>query len=165
MRSPGGIPAAKEAAVARQTLSGTPEARVLEALDRNAPTSFYWSLTLLATLSGFLFGYDTANIAEYAPKGRRGSLAMLQQWMITVGILVVYVVALVIFRLSPAGAATSDWRLILGLGAVSALIGLAALCVLAVVFVRVWLPETKGHSVDEIVALFGEHAPAGTRES
>jgi hypothetical protein len=32
---------------------------VLTELDKRVPTSFYWSLTLLATLSGFLFGYDT----------------------------------------------------------------------------------------------------------
>src|SRR5690348_15168778 len=35
---------------------------VLDQLDQQRPTSFYWQLTLLATLGGFLFGYDTANI-------------------------------------------------------------------------------------------------------
>src|SRR6516162_6607023 len=190
---------------------------VLTALDERAPTSFYWQLTLLATLGGFLFGYDTSNIgsalnfvpydlhglaqgylvsgaslgaaagailggptadrfgrktllitdaaiyaagsilsavtwhasvlliartliglaigadsaiatayiAEYAPKNRRGSLALLQQWMITVGILVAYIVALIIFAAFPGSAATVGWRLVLGLGAVPALIGLA----------------------------------------
>ena len=189
---------------------------VLAALDERAPTAFYWKLTLLSTLGGFLFGYDTSNIgaalnfvpyhltgfwagylvagasvgaavgalsagrltdrfgrkrllvadaaiyalgailsavtpdaevllfartliglaigadsaiatayiAEYAPKGRRGALSMLQQWMITVGILVAYVIALVILRAAPGSAGTVDWRLILGLGAVPALIGL-----------------------------------------
>jgi MFS transporter, SP family, arabinose:H+ symporter len=189
---------------------------ILTKLDEQAPTSFYWQLTLLATLGGFLFGYDTSNIgsalnfvpynlkglalgylvsgaslgaaagailggpasdrfgrkallvidagiyatgailsavtpdaavlliartliglaigadsaiatayiAEYAPKNRRGSLTMLQQWMITVGILVSYIVALIIFAAWPASAATSGWRLVLGLGAVPALIGL-----------------------------------------
>src|ERR1700749_957982 len=33
----------------------------LDALDENTPTRFYWSLTLLATLGGFLFGYDPSN--------------------------------------------------------------------------------------------------------
>jgi len=186
-------------------------------LDEQAPSRFYWQLTLLATLGGFLFGYDTSNIgsalnfvpyhlhglaqgylvagaslgaaagailagpaadrfgrktllivdagiyaagailsavtwhvavllfartliglaigadsaiatayiAEYAPKGRRGSLTMLQQWMITVGILVSYLIALLIFGLWPASAASVGWRLVLGLGAVPALIGLA----------------------------------------
>ncbi len=190
---------------------------VLTTLDERAPTSFYWQLTLLATLGGFLFGYDTSNIgsalnfvpyglhglalgylvsgaslgaaagailggpasdhfgrkallitdagiyavgailsavtpdapvlliartliglaigadsaiatayiAEYAPKNRRGSLAMLQQWMITVGILVAYIIALIIFSAFPGSAATVGWRLVLGLGAVPALIGLA----------------------------------------
>ena len=41
------------------------------------------------TLIGLAIGADsaiaTAYIAEYAPKDRRGSLTMLQQWMITVG--------------------------------------------------------------------------------
>src|SRR5689334_10322806 len=189
---------------------------ILTKLDERKPTAFYWQLTLLATLGGFLFGYDTSNIgsalnfvpynlhglalgylvsgaslgaaagailggpasdffgrkkllivdagiyalgailsavtpdaavlliartligvdigadsaiatayiAEYAPKERRGSLTMLQQWMITVGILVAYIIALIIFALWPASAASSGWRLVLGLGAVPALIGL-----------------------------------------
>jgi sugar porter (SP) family MFS transporter len=193
-----------------------PGSSVLSRLDERKPTAFYWQLTLLATLGGFLFGYDTSNIgsalnfvpynlhglalgylvsgaslgaaagailagpasdrfgrkvllivdagiyalgailsavapdaavlliartliglaigadsaiatayiAEYAPKDRRGSLAMLQQWMITVGILVSYIVALIIFAAFPASAASSGWRLVLGLGAVPALIGL-----------------------------------------
>jgi SP family arabinose:H+ symporter-like MFS transporter len=190
---------------------------VLTTLDDRVPTSFYWQLTLLATLGGFLFGYDTSNIgsalnfvpyhlhglalgylvsgaslgaaagailagplsdhfgrkkllvvdagiyaagailsavtwhaavlliartligvaigadsaiatayiAEYAPKSRRGSLSMLQQWMITVGILISYIIALIIFAAFPASAATVGWRLVLGLGAVPALVGLA----------------------------------------
>jgi MFS transporter, SP family, arabinose:H+ symporter len=188
---------------------------VLEELDHRSPTSFYWSLTLLATIGGFLFGYDTANIgsalpfipypltglaqgylvggaslgaaagalaagwisdrlgrksllivdaaiyaggailsaftpnltvlliartliglaigadsaiatayiAEYAPRGRRGSLSILQQWMITVGILAAFIIALIILRVAPGSAKGTDWRLILGLGAVPAIIG------------------------------------------
>src|SRR5262245_32822353 len=176
--------------VTTTTATGQPSAtagrNVLDELDKRVPTSFIWSLTLLATLGGFLFGYDTSNIgsalpfipyhlngfwngylvagaslgaaagallagpltdkfgrkslliadaaiyalgallssvtpnaavllvartfiglaigadsaiatayiAEYAPAKRRGSLGMLQQWMITVGILVAYLVAL-----------------------------------------------------------------------
>src|SRR5215472_13108380 len=190
---------------------------VLTTLDERPPSALYWQLTLLATLGGLLFGYDTSNIgsalnfvpynlhglaqgylvsgaslgaaagailagpladrfgrkkllivdagiyaagailsavtpdvavllfartliglaigadsaiatayiAEYAPKDRRGSLTMLQQWMITVGILISYIVALVIFSAFPGSAASSGWRLVLGLGAVPALIGLA----------------------------------------
>jgi MFS transporter, SP family, arabinose:H+ symporter len=190
---------------------------VLTKLDGQKPTAFYWQLTLLATLGGFLFGYDTSNIgsalnfvpydlkglalgylvsgaslgaaagailggplsdrfgrkillivdagiyaagailsavtpdaavlliartliglaigadsaiatayiAEYAPKDRRGALSMLQQWMITVGILISYIVALIVFAVWPNSAATVGWRLVLGLGAVPALLGLA----------------------------------------
>jgi len=205
------------------TGSGT-RTDALEKLDEHVPTRFIWSLTLLATLGGFLFGYDTSNIgaalnflpyqlnsfgtgylvagaslgaaagalmagpltdrfgrkallimdaliyaigallsaftwhvsvlliartliglaigadsaiatayiSEYAPRDRRGSLAMLQQWMITVGILVSYVVALVILKIWPASTGT-DWRWFFGLGAIPALIGLA---------LRVEMPES-----------------------
>ena len=86
-------------------------------------------LLIARTMIGMAIGADsaiaTAYIAEYAPKGRRGSLTMLQQWMITVGILVSYIVALIIFSAFPASAASVGWRLVLGLGAVPALIGLA----------------------------------------
>ncbi len=187
---------------------------VLRALDRRPATGFYWQLTLLSTIGGFLFGYDTSNIgsalnfvpyplngfaqgylvagaslgaaagalaagpladrfgrksllvvdaaiyaigallsaftpnaavllvartliglgigadsaiatayiAEYAPRGRRGALGMLQQWMITVGILLSYLIALVVLRAFPGSAGGMDWRLILGLGAVPALV-------------------------------------------
>ncbi|NUR27946.1 MAG: sugar porter family MFS transporter, partial [Catenulispora sp.] len=197
------------------TTAATRTGGVLGALDARTPTRFYWSLTLLATIGGFLFGFDTSNIgsvlgfipyqlndfwtgylvagaslgaaagalaagpltdrfgrksllvvdaaiyaggallsavapnaavliiartliglaigadsaiatayiAEYAPAKRRGSLAMLQQWMITVGILVAYVCAWIVYATMPGRAATLDWRLILGLGAVPALIG------------------------------------------
>jgi SP family arabinose:H+ symporter-like MFS transporter len=189
---------------------------VLKELDGRVPTRFYWQLTLLATLGGFLFGYDTANIgsalpvlpyklgdfasgylvagaslgaaagalaagpltdrfgrkslliidallyaigsvlsavtpnvavlmiartfiglaigadsaiatayiAEYAPRNRRGALGMLQQWMITVGILFAYLIALLIFKVAPGSAQSSGWRLIFGLGAVPAIVGL-----------------------------------------
>jgi MFS transporter, SP family, arabinose:H+ symporter len=202
---------------------GTPDA--LEQLDGRPASAFYWRLTLLATLGGFLFGYDTANIgsalafvpykvtgfaegylvagasigaavgalgagpltdrfgrktllvadagiyavgallsavswhlyvlmaartliglavgadsaiatayiAEYAPSGRRGSLALLQQWMITVGILVSYLIGLAVFGLWGGAAGTVGWRLVLGLGAVPALVGLA---------LRVTMPES-----------------------
>jgi sugar porter (SP) family MFS transporter len=65
--------------------------------------TWHASVLLIArTLIGLAIGADsaiaTAYIAEYAPKDRRGSLTMLQQWMITVGILVSYIVVLLIAR-------------------------------------------------------------------
>jgi hypothetical protein len=48
---------------------------VLTALDESPPTSFYWQLTLLAALGGFLFGYDTSNIGSalnFVPYGLHG---------------------------------------------------------------------------------------------
>jgi MFS transporter, SP family, arabinose:H+ symporter len=81
------------------------------------------------TLIGLAVGADsaiaTAYIAEFAPRGRRGSLMIMQQWMITVGILVSYIVAVIILKIAPSHASGIDWRLILGLGAVPALIALA----------------------------------------
>src|SRR5690242_3708436 len=55
------------------------------------------------TLIGLAVGADsalaTAYIVEFAPAARRGSLAILQQWMITVGIFVSYLVALVTLKI------------------------------------------------------------------
>jgi MFS transporter, SP family, arabinose:H+ symporter len=194
----------------------SPQQDALDQLDERIPTWFYWQLTLLATIGGFLFGYDTANIgsvlsfvpyemsdlvtgylvagaslgaaagaflagpltdrfgrksllivdagiyalgairsavawnvevllvartliglavgadsaiatayiAEYAPRRRRGALSLLQQWMITVGIFASYLVALVVLWTMPDQATGLDWRLILGLGAVPALLAL-----------------------------------------
>ena len=62
-------------------------------------------LLIARTLIGLAIGADsaiaTAYIAEYAPKDRRGGLSLLQQWMITVGILVAYLVAWLIFGSGP----------------------------------------------------------------
>ena len=86
-------------------------------------------LVLSRTLIGLAVGADsaiaTAYIAEFAPKSRRGSLMIMQQWMITVGILVSYLVALLCFKIAPDAATGADWRIILGLGAIPALVALA----------------------------------------
>jgi hypothetical protein len=37
------------------------EDNVLSALDAQPATAFYWQLTLLSAIGGFLFGYDTSN--------------------------------------------------------------------------------------------------------
>ena len=84
-------------------------------------------LLIARTLIGLAIGADsaiaTAYIAEYAPRGRRGALSILQQWMITVGILAAFIVALVILWAFPDSAKTTDWRLILGIGALPAILG------------------------------------------
>jgi SP family arabinose:H+ symporter-like MFS transporter len=80
------------------------------------------------TLIGVAVGADsaiaTAYIAEFAPAGKRGQLSIIQQWMITVGIFVSYLVALLVFKVAPKSAYGADWRIILGLGAVPALLAL-----------------------------------------
>ncbi len=81
------------------------------------------------TLIGLAVGADsaiaTAYIAEFAPRSRRGSLMIMQQWMITVGIFVSYLIAIVVFKIAPDSATGADWRIILGLGAIPAVIALA----------------------------------------
>lgn len=81
------------------------------------------------TLIGLAVGADsaiaTAYIAEFAPKGRRGQLSIIQQWMITVGILASFLVALFVFWVAPGAAKDVDWRVILGLGALPAILAVA----------------------------------------
>ncbi|HEY2550754.1 MAG TPA: sugar porter family MFS transporter [Streptosporangiaceae bacterium] len=81
------------------------------------------------TLIGLAIGADsaiaTAYIAEFAPRSRRGQLSIIQQWMITVGILVSYLVAVIVLKAAPGSAGGADWRLILGLGGVPALVAVA----------------------------------------
>jgi MFS transporter, SP family, arabinose:H+ symporter len=97
---------------------------ILSALTVDAPM-----LLASRTLIGLAIGADsaiaTAYIAEFAPRSRRGQLSIIQQWMITVGILVSYLVALVVLKAAPGSAGGADWRLILGLGAVPALVAVA----------------------------------------
>ena len=52
------------AARERPWLSPRRTATFSPTLDERVPTAFYWQLTLLATLGGFLFGYDTSNIGS-----------------------------------------------------------------------------------------------------
>lgn len=86
-------------------------------------------LLIARTLIGLAVGADsaiaTAYIAEFAPRSRRGALMIMQQWMITVGILVSFIVALVTFKIAPDSATGADWRIILGIGALPAVLALA----------------------------------------
>ncbi len=81
------------------------------------------------TLIGLAIGADsaiaTSYIAEFAPRSRRGQLSIIQQWMITVGILVSYLVAVIVLKAAPHSAGGADWRLILGLGGIPALVAVA----------------------------------------
>ena len=83
-------------------------------------------LLLSRTLIGLAVGADsaiaTAYIAEFAPSKKRGQLSIIQQWMITVGILASFLIALLIFKVAPEQADGAGWRIILGLGAVPAVI-------------------------------------------
>lgn len=85
-------------------------------------------LLLSRTLIGLAVGADsaiaTAYIAEYAPKNRRGHLSLMQQWMITWGILGAYFVGMGVFFIAPQLAYTIDWRVLLGVAAIPSLIGL-----------------------------------------
>jgi MFS transporter, SP family, arabinose:H+ symporter len=86
-------------------------------------------LLIARTLIGLAVGADsavaTAYIAEFAPRRKRGSLMIIQQWMITVGILVSYLTAIVVFKIAPDEATGIDWRIILGVGALPAILALA----------------------------------------
>ncbi len=92
----------------------------------------------------------TAYISEFAPKARRGSLSIIQQWMITIGILGAYVIAVVILLIAPHAASTVDWRILLGVGFIPAIISL---------LLRARMPESprwlleKGREDDVVKAL------------
>ncbi|MCL4314486.1 MAG: sugar porter family MFS transporter [Candidatus Thermoplasmatota archaeon] len=81
------------------------------------------------TIIGIAVGADsaiaTAYISEWAPKNRRGSLSILQQWMITVGILGAYMFGLAVLYSLPSMAYSEDWRIMLGIAAIPSIIGLA----------------------------------------
>src|ERR1022692_2659625 len=97
---------------------------ILSAVTINAPM-LLGSRTLIGLAIGADSAIATSYIAEFAPRSRRGQLSIIQQWMITVGILVSYLVALIILKVAPGSAGGADWRLILGIGAIPALIAVA----------------------------------------
>ncbi|WP_347351868.1 sugar porter family MFS transporter [Intrasporangium sp.] len=86
------------------------------------------TLVIGRIIIGIAIGADsaiaTAYIAEFAPKHRRGSLSIIQQWMITIGILSAYVIAVIILKIAPGSATTVDWRIMLGIGFIPAIISL-----------------------------------------
>ena len=86
------------------------------------------TLVIGRIIIGIAIGADsalaTAYIAEFAPKKRRGSLAIIQQWMITIGILIAYVIAVLILSVAPGSATTVGWRILLGIGFIPAIVAL-----------------------------------------
>ncbi len=94
----------------------------------SAVTVDLFMLLVSRTLIGIAVGADsaiaTAYISEWAPKRRRGSFSILQQWMITVGILGSYLIGLAVLYGLPSQAFNLDWRIMLGIAAVPSLIGL-----------------------------------------
>ncbi|SMD31034.1 sugar porter family MFS transporter [Picrophilus oshimae] len=94
-------------------------------------------LIISRTFIGIAVGADsaiaTAYIAEYAPKEKRGRLSILQQWMITIGILGAYLIGMLVFFIAPGLAYAVDWRILLGVAAIPSLIGLAF---------RLYMPES-----------------------
>lgn len=86
------------------------------------------TLTIGRLIIGIAIGADsaiaTAYISEFAPKRRRGSLAIIQQWMITIGILAAYVIAVIVLSIAPRAATTVDWRILLGIGFIPAIVSL-----------------------------------------
>jgi SP family arabinose:H+ symporter-like MFS transporter len=85
-------------------------------------------LLISRTFIGLAVGADsaiaTAYIVEYAPKNRRGHLSLMQQWMITWGILGAYLVGMAVFFIAPGLAYAVDWRVLLGIAAIPSAIGL-----------------------------------------
>lgn len=85
-------------------------------------------LLILRTIIGIAIGADsavaTAYITEYAPKDKRGTLGIMQQWMITIGILGSYLVGALVLYIAPSLAFTLDWRLLFAIAAVPAFISL-----------------------------------------
>jgi MFS transporter, SP family, arabinose:H+ symporter len=95
------------------------------------------TLVIGRIIIGIAIGADsalaTAYIAEFAPKDRRGSLAIIQQWMITIGILAAYVIAVIVLSVAPGSASTVGWRILLGVGFIPAIASL---------LLRAYMPES-----------------------
>ena len=78
----------------------------------------------MRTVIGIAIGADSAVTTAYITEKNGGTLAIMQQWMITIGILASYLVGSLVLVIAPSLAYTVDWRLLLGLAAIPAIIGL-----------------------------------------
>ncbi len=85
-------------------------------------------LMIARTFIGIAIGADsavaTAYIAEFAPRKHRGKLGIMQQYMIVIGIFMSFVVAMLVFLYLPKYAYNLDWRFILSLAIIPAIIAL-----------------------------------------
>ncbi|GAA2074416.1 sugar porter family MFS transporter [Pseudolysinimonas kribbensis] len=88
------------------------------------PTTLIIGRVIIGIAIGADSAIATAYISEFAPKRRRGSLSIIQQWMITIGILAAYVIAVIVLEVAPKAASTIDWRILLGVGFIPAIISL-----------------------------------------
>lgn len=137
------------------------EGNVLRALDSRPATAFYWQLTLLSTIGGFLFGYDTSNIGSALNLVPYHLSGFAQGYLVAGASLGAAVGAIAAGPLADRFGRKSllvlpTWQSGIGLGWV--MVCFAALCVIAIGFVFRYLPETKGHSVEEIIRLFERDA-------
>ena len=88
-------------------------------------------LLLSRTLIGLAVGADSAiatvYLVELAPKNKRGSLAVMQQMMIVIGIVIAFIVAIIVFSLSPVVSFEKLYgcRILLGVAAIPAVLALA----------------------------------------
>ncbi len=85
-------------------------------------------LMFARTFIGVAIGADsaiaTAYIAEFAPRKHRGKLGIMQQYMIVIGIFISFIVAMLMFLYLPIHAYSLDWRIVLGLAIIPALVAL-----------------------------------------
>ncbi|MEM4131053.1 MAG: sugar porter family MFS transporter [Metallosphaera sp.] len=96
---------------------------IAAALSFNGLWLLFWR-TVIGVAIGADSAVATAYITEYAPKDRRGSLGIMQQWMITIGILGSYLIGSAVLFVAPSLAYTLGWRVIMGIAAIPAIIGL-----------------------------------------
>jgi SP family arabinose:H+ symporter-like MFS transporter len=144
---------------------------VLAELDKRVPTSFYWSLTLLATLGGFLFGYDTANIGSALPFVPYDLSGFALGYLVAGASLGAAAGALLAGPLADRFGRKSlliadalievfpVWQTGIGLGWI--MVCFAVTCLIAIAFVHRFLPETKNRSVEEVVEIFEREAEGG----
>ena len=94
-------------------------------------------LMIARTVVGFAIGADsavaTAYISEFTPRKRRGRSGAMQQYMIILGIFLSFLVAMITFLIIPGLAYSVDWRIILGLAIIPAILALV---------IRVRMPES-----------------------